>query len=77
MSSLKDVMETIDQKNSIQRRSFILRLLSSATGIGVLGSLMPGYLKSKISWKKKTSIQVNIHPQAVSRANKDFESRGH
>jgi hypothetical protein len=69
-------METTDQKNSIQRRSFILRLLSSAAGIGVLGNFIPDFFRGKNSRKKNTSIQAIIHPQAVSRANKDYESRG-
>ena len=76
MSSLENTMETTDQKNSIQRRSFFVRLLSSAAGIGVLGSFIPDFLKPAIFGKKDISIHVKIHPQAVSRTNKDYESHG-
>jgi hypothetical protein len=76
MPSVENTMETTGQKNIVQRRSFIIRLFSSAAGIVALGSFIPDYLKSKISLNKNKSILVKIHPQAVSRANKDYESRG-
>jgi hypothetical protein len=69
-------METINQKNTIQRRSFFIRLLGSAAGISVIGSFIPDFLKTELSSKKDSSIQVRIHPQAVARTNKDYESHG-
>jgi hypothetical protein len=69
-------MKTKDQNNNIQRRSFFARLISIAAGIGILGSRIPNFLKASISRKEYISIQTKIHPQAVSRTKKDYDSHG-
>jgi hypothetical protein len=69
-------METANTENRMQRRGFFARLFSSAAGIGILGSRIPSFLKTSITWKDNISIQATIHPQAVSRMKKDCDSHG-
>jgi hypothetical protein len=69
-------MKTTDQNNNIERRSFFVRLISSAAGFGILGSPIQNFLKTSISWKENISIHAKIHPQAVSRMKKEYDSHG-
>ena len=69
-------MKKTNQDYNMQRRSFFLRLISGAAGISILGGLIPSFLKPGIFSKKSISLQVKIHPEAVSRTNKNDESHG-
>jgi hypothetical protein len=76
MSSVGNTMETTDQKNSLQRRSFFLQVLGTVVGTGVLGNYIQTKLKTQNYFKNDVSLQVKIHPQAVSRTKKDYEPLG-
>jgi hypothetical protein len=69
-----NTMETADKKKYIQRRSFFIRLFSIATGMGVLGRLVPSFFREASSLSEDPSVLVKIHPQAVSRTEKNRDS---
>jgi hypothetical protein len=53
-----------------------MKLLTGAFGFQAWGTLLRHGLKPTISLKRKSSMKITIHPQAVPRTKKDYEAHG-
>jgi hypothetical protein len=69
-------METTQDKRTIKRRSFIMRLFGGITGGWIAGNLFSGIVRSTAVAKNNEPVQVIINPLAVPRTNKDVTSHG-
>ena len=67
-------METPENKYSLKRRSFFIRLLGGITGGWIAGNLFSGILRSTTVYKSNKKVKVRINPLAVSRAKKEPET---
>jgi len=69
-------METGQNKQTLRRRSFFMRLIGGIVGGWITGNLFSGIVRSTALTQNKKAIQVKINPLAVPRTNKNNTSHG-
>jgi len=69
-------METPQDKYSLKRRSFFIRLLGGIAGGWIAGNLFSGILRSTAVYKSNKKVKVRINPLAVSRVKKEPKTHG-
>jgi hypothetical protein len=69
-------METTQDKITLKRRSFFIRLFGGIAGGWIAGSLFSGIVRATKIIGSREAIQVRINPLAVPRTDKDDTAYG-